>query len=44
MRAAQDREAARPGASTFGVSELAMGIGVAAAGAAGTLLTPVYQR
>jgi branched-chain amino acid transport system permease protein len=46
MRAtAQDREAARlMGINVRRVSELAMGIGVAMAGAAGTLLTPIYQR
>ncbi len=46
MRAtAQDREAARlMGVNVRLVSALAMGIGVAMAGAAGTLLVPIFQR
>jgi branched-chain amino acid transport system permease protein len=46
MRAtAQDREAARlMGINVRWMGELAMGIGVAMAGAAGTLLVPIFQR
>jgi branched-chain amino acid transport system permease protein len=46
MRAtAQDREAAQlMGINVRWMGELAMGIGVAMAGAAGTLLVPIFQR
>ena len=46
MRAvAQDREAAQlMGINVGWIGQLAMGIGVAMAGAAGTLLIPIYQR